>query len=101
MTAKITRGGWLAIGLAVVGSLVAVVNEVVSYRRSGVVDWGDVALALGVPLFIYAVVKAPSTRQGWNDRARSMTARGWVTARSPCRSSPHGGCSDTRRCRPW
>ena len=60
---RITRAGWLAIGLAVVGSLVAVASEVAGYRRSGVVDWGDLALAFGVPIFIYAVVRAASTRQ--------------------------------------
>jgi hypothetical protein len=61
---RITRGGQLAVGLAVVGSLAAFVNEVVSYRRSGVVDWGHVALALGVPIFIYAVARGASTRKG-------------------------------------
>ena len=38
--ARTHRLGGLAIGLAVVGSLAAIVNEVVSYRRTGVVDWG-------------------------------------------------------------
>lgn len=60
---RITRGGRLAIGLAVVGSLVALVNEAVSYRRSGVVDWGHVALAFGVPILMYAIVRATSTGQ--------------------------------------
>jgi len=59
----ITRGGQLAIGLAVVGSLVALVNETLSYRRSGVVDWGHVALAFGVPIFMYAIVRGASKRQ--------------------------------------
>ena len=53
---RINRGGWLAIGLAVLGSLVAVVNEIVSYRRTGTVDWGHVALIVGVPALIYAIV---------------------------------------------
>jgi hypothetical protein len=59
----ITRGGWLAIGLAVVGSLAAFVNETISYRRSGVVDWGHIALAFGVPILMYAIVRGASTRQ--------------------------------------
>ena len=61
--ARTHRLGGLAIGLAVVGSLAAIVNEVVSYRRTGVVDWGHVALALGVPILIYAVARGASTRQ--------------------------------------
>ncbi len=60
---RITRGGWLAIGLAVLGSLAALANETVSYRRSGVVDWGHVALAFGVPILMYAIVRGASTRQ--------------------------------------
>lgn len=60
---RITRVGWLAIGLAVLGGLLALVNETVSYRRSGIVDWGHVALAFGVPILMYAVVRGASTRQ--------------------------------------
>lgn len=52
-----TRAGQLAIGLAVVGSVAALVNEILSYRRSGVIDWGHIALAIGVPVLMYAIVK--------------------------------------------
>lgn len=55
---RISRGGWLAIGLAVLGSLVAIVNEIAGFRRTGTVDWGHVALIVGVPAFMYAVVAA-------------------------------------------
>ena len=55
---RINRGGWLAIGLAVLGSLVAIANEIVRFRRTGSVDWGHVALILGVPVLIYAIVSA-------------------------------------------
>jgi hypothetical protein len=53
---QISRGGWIALGLAVVGSLVAIVNEIVSVRRTGAVDWGHVALIVGVPILMYAMV---------------------------------------------
>jgi hypothetical protein len=59
-TNQINRGGWLAIGLAVLGSLIASVNEIVRFRRTGVVDWGHVGLIVGVPLIMYAIV---STRR--------------------------------------
>jgi hypothetical protein len=55
---RINRGGWLAIGLAVLGGLVAIANEIVRFRRTGSVDWGHVALILGVPVLIYAIVSA-------------------------------------------
>lgn len=55
---QIQRVGWLAVGLAVLGSLVATVNEIVSFRRTGVIDWGHVALIIGVPVLMYAIVAA-------------------------------------------
>ena len=55
---RINRGGWLAISLAVLGSVIGLVREIVIFRRSGVVDWGHVALALGFPALMYALVSA-------------------------------------------
>ena len=55
---RISRAGWLAIALAVVGSVVATVNEIAGYRSTGAVDWGHVALIIGVPAFMYAVVSS-------------------------------------------
>jgi len=53
----VDRGGWLAVGLAVLGSVVALAREFMLFRSSGIVDWGHLALALGVPAFVYAVVR--------------------------------------------
>jgi hypothetical protein len=36
------------------------VNEVVRFRRIGAIDWGHVALIVGVPVLMYAIV---STRK--------------------------------------
>ena len=55
---RTNRGGWLAISLAVLGGLVALGREFVLYQRSGSADWGHIALALGVPLLISALVSA-------------------------------------------
>jgi hypothetical protein len=57
---RINRGGWLAIGLAVLGSLAGIVNEIASFRRTGALDWGHVALIIGVPAIIYAIVSTRS-----------------------------------------
>jgi hypothetical protein len=59
---RISRIGWLAIGLALVGSLVALVMQAVRYRRSGVVDWGQVALGFGVPILMYAIIRGASRK---------------------------------------
>lgn len=54
---RLSRVGRLAIGFAVLGGIVAIVNEMLNYRRSGIVDWGRVALAFGVPLLMYVIVR--------------------------------------------
>ncbi|MEJ7811752.1 MAG: hypothetical protein WKG32_15175 [Gemmatimonadaceae bacterium] len=51
------RLGTLAISLAILGGLVALGRETASYRRSGGVDWGHVALAFGVPAIMYGIVR--------------------------------------------
>jgi hypothetical protein len=61
---RITGVGWLAIGLALVGSLAGLVNETVSYRSTGLIDWGHVALVFGVPILMYAIVWSASARRG-------------------------------------
>lgn len=53
---RVGRMGWLAIGLAILGSVAATINEIVSFRRTGTVDWGHVALIIGVPALMYAIV---------------------------------------------
>ena|GEM_PF-3697522 len=53
---RITRVGWIAIGLAVLGSLVAIVNEIVRFRRTGAVDLGNIALIIAVPTLMYVIV---------------------------------------------
>lgn len=55
---SINRLGWLAVGLALLGSLVAVVNEIMRFRATGAVDWGHIALIVGVPLIMYVIVSS-------------------------------------------
>jgi hypothetical protein len=60
---QVTRIGWLAVGLAVLGSLIAIVNEIMGYQRTGAVDYGHVALIIGVPASMYAIVASTSRKQ--------------------------------------
>ncbi len=56
-TGRISNGGWLAVGLGVLAGLIALANVVVVYQRSDDISWGKLALAFGVPIFIYASVR--------------------------------------------
>jgi hypothetical protein len=60
---QISRAGWLAIGLAVLGGLLAPTRETLRYWRAEDVDGGHVALALGVPALIYALIRGASKRR--------------------------------------
>ena len=60
----ISPGGRLAIGLAILGSLIALANQALRYRSGDGVDWGHVALALGVPILMYGIVKGASEGAG-------------------------------------
>ena len=56
------RTGVLAIALALTGGVLALANEVWQYSRTGVVDWGHVALAFGVPALMHAIVRNSAAR---------------------------------------
>ncbi len=60
---RIARIGWLAVGIAVVGGFIALFNVVQDYQSSGPIDWGHLALAVGIPVFMYAIVKSSATRK--------------------------------------
>ena len=50
--------GRVAVGLAVIGGLVALFNVWSDHGRSGTLDWGHVALAIGVPVFMYVTMRS-------------------------------------------
>ncbi len=47
----------VAVGLAVIGGLLALFNVVQDYRGTGELDWGHLALAVGVPALFYAMAR--------------------------------------------
>ncbi len=64
MTApRVGRIGIMAVALAAVGGVLALIREISSYRHTGAVDWGHVALALGVPALMCAIVWGVAARR--------------------------------------
>ena len=59
---RLGRVGIIAVALAVAGGILALANEISRYGRTGVVDWGHVALAFGVPVLLYAIVAGAAAR---------------------------------------
>jgi NO-binding membrane sensor protein with MHYT domain len=52
------KKGWqIAIGLALVGALLALTNTYLQYQRTGDIAYGKIALAIGVPAMFYAMMR--------------------------------------------
>ncbi len=60
---RMGRVGFLAIALAIVGGVLGMVREIIRYRDRGTLDWGHVALAVGVPILMYAIVRGTTRRR--------------------------------------
>lgn len=60
---RLGRVGILAVALAAVAGILALIKEVIQYRRNGAVNWGHVALAIGVPALMYGIVRAAKPRR--------------------------------------
>ncbi len=52
----------LALGLAVLGSLIALGREALRYSRGEGIDIGHVALAIGVPALFFAMLRRPPAK---------------------------------------
>lgn len=62
------RAGFIAIALAVAAGVIGLVREGIRYRNGGDIDWGHVALAVGVPALIYAIVSGAASQGAANRR---------------------------------
>lgn len=60
---RIGQLGRVAVGLAVIGGLVALFNVWTDFPKTGTVDWGHVALAIGVPVLMYALMRSAAASQ--------------------------------------
>ena len=59
----ISKVGKIAIGLAIIGGLIALTRAALLYSRTGEVDVAEIALGLGVPAFFYVLVSSASRKQ--------------------------------------
>lgn len=48
----------VAVGLACLGGILALVNAVMDCRRTGEVEYGKIALAIGVPVLFYVIARS-------------------------------------------
>ena len=55
--------GRVAIGLAIIAGLLALGRALYTYNQNGKWDVGKIALGIGLPCTMYAVVKSWSTRK--------------------------------------
>jgi hypothetical protein len=60
---SLSTTGKIAIGLAIIAGLLALGRALYNYNQNGTVDVGKIALGIGVPLLMYALVKSMSTRK--------------------------------------
>ena len=59
-----TKRLWqVAVGLAVLAGLLTLFNAAQDYRSTGALDWGRVALAIGIPAVFYAMAHSAINRK--------------------------------------
>jgi hypothetical protein len=53
----------VAIALAIIGGLLALSRALYNYTQNGKLDIGKIALGIGIPCLIYAIVKGAESRK--------------------------------------
>ena len=57
----ISRTGKIAIVLAIIAGVLSLSRALYNYSQSGELDIGKVALGIGIPCLMYAIVKSSAT----------------------------------------
>ena len=55
---NISKTGKVAIALAIIASLLALTRALYNYTQNGKLDIGKIALGIGIPCLMYAIVKS-------------------------------------------
>ena len=58
----ISKGGKLAIALAVIAGVLSLSRAIYNYTQHGDLDYGKIALGIGIPILIFAVVKNAASK---------------------------------------
>jgi hypothetical protein len=59
---SITKTGKVAIALAIIAGLLALSRALYNYTQNGKWDIGKIALGIGIPCLMYAIIKSAASR---------------------------------------
>ena len=60
---RISKTGKVAIILAIIAGFLALVRALYNYTQSGEWDIGKIAMGIGIPLLMYAIVKSAAAKK--------------------------------------
>jgi hypothetical protein len=60
---SISKGGKLAITLAIIAGVLSLSRAIYNYTQSGEWDIGKLAMGIGIPCLIYAIVKSSESKK--------------------------------------
>jgi hypothetical protein len=60
---SMSKTGKVAIALAIMAGLLALSRALFNYTQNGKLDIGKIAIGIGIPCFIYAIVKSAESRK--------------------------------------
>ena len=59
---RMSKTGKIAIALAIIAGLLALSRAIYNYTQNGKLDIGKIALGIGIPCLMYAIVKSAASR---------------------------------------
>lgn len=60
---SVGKAGKIAIALAIIAGLLAISRAIYNYTESGEWDIGKIAIGIGIPCLIYAIVKSTASKK--------------------------------------
>lgn len=60
---SMSKTGKVAIALAIIAGLLALSRALYTYTQNGKLDIGKIAIGIGIPCLIYAMVKSTASRK--------------------------------------
>ena len=60
---SINKTGKVAIALAIIAGVLALSRALYNYTQSGELDIGKIAMGIGIPCLMYAIIKSAASKQ--------------------------------------